>query len=54
MADTNSRNVHYLETEYQDLEDKCLESPLPIALDITSKWWTDLGKKEHSGLTSIE
>lgn len=31
MADTCSCNVYYLETDFQGAEDKCIESPMPIA-----------------------
>ncbi len=34
MADTYSRNDYYLETDFQSSTDKCIESPLPIALDV--------------------
>ncbi len=34
MAVSNSRNVYYLETNSRSYNDKCIESPLPIALDV--------------------
>ena len=34
MADNSSPNVYYLETDCPGSKDKCIESPLPIALDV--------------------
>ena len=35
MADIDMIEDCYLETDYQGLEDKCIEPPLPIALDVS-------------------
>lgn len=36
MADIKLLENHYIETDFQGLKDKCIESPLPIALIVNS------------------